>query len=66
MNSSSKISNVIIGITGASGAIYGYELINQLLKIDQIKKIAIIFSDNGAKVWNMSNAKYQRIKKLSL
>ena len=51
MNTNSKISNIIIGITGASGAIYGYELINQLLKIDQIKKIPVIFSDNGAKVW---------------
>ena len=51
MNSQEK-KRIIIGITGASGAIYGQAL---LKKIDQLKsqveEAAVIFSENGLKVW---------------
>lgn len=43
---------VIVAITGASGSIYAQKLIEQmLLYSDKFKEIALIFSDNGRKVW---------------
>jgi flavin prenyltransferase len=43
---------IIIGITGASGAIYGQALLGKLdvLK-DQVEEVVVIFSENGRKVW---------------
>ena len=52
---SNKISKVIVAVTGASGAIYGFELIKQLTKIDSINSISVIFSENGLKVWEYEN-----------
>ncbi len=49
---SDKISKVIVAVTGASGAVYGLELIRQLVGIECIKDIAVIFSENGSKVWD--------------
>lgn len=49
---SDKISKVIIAVTGASGAIYGLELIRQLNNLDCIRDIAIVFSESGSKVWD--------------
>lgn len=43
---------VIIGITGASGAIYGKLLLERLQGLgDQIKETGIIFSQNAGDVW---------------
>lgn len=43
---------IVVGVTGASGAIYAENLLAklQLLK-DQIEEIALIISDNGKAVW---------------
>lgn len=43
---------IIIAVTGASGSIYAKKIIETLLLHSQnIKEIALIFSDNGQKVW---------------
>lgn len=43
---------IIIGITGASGAMYGRALLQRLhLLKEQISEVAVIFSDNGREVW---------------
>lgn len=47
-----KISKVVVAVTGASGAVYGLELIKQLIALESIKEVAIIFSENGSKVWD--------------
>lgn len=53
MNIISKpISKVIVAITGASGALYGHELIRQLVALPEIEQIGLIFSQNGLEVWN--------------
>ncbi len=39
----------VIGITGASGSIYALRLIKRLL--DRGVEVAVIFTDNGRKVW---------------
>src|SRR5574344_1788292 len=49
---SDKISKVIVAVTGASGAVYGLELIRQLVALECMKEIAIIYSENGSKVWD--------------
>lgn len=44
--------NIIIGITGASGAIYAKTLLSNLALIEsQINKIAVVFSDNAKLVY---------------
>ena len=43
---------VIIGITGASGAIYGKLLLDKLMLLqEQISECGVIFSDNAKDVW---------------
>jgi flavin prenyltransferase len=43
---------IIIGITGASGAIYGKLLLEKLSSLqDQISECGVIFSDNSKEVW---------------
>jgi flavin prenyltransferase len=43
---------IIIGITGASGAIYAKALIDQLILYpSQVSEVGIIFSDTGKQVW---------------
>jgi flavin prenyltransferase len=51
--SSKNKKRIIVGITGASGVIYGKALIKKLedLKV-QTDKVAVIFSENGRKVWS--------------
>ncbi|HBG69726.1 MAG: hypothetical protein A2W93_15150 [Bacteroidetes bacterium GWF2_43_63] len=49
---SDKISKVIVAVTGASGALYGLELIRQLNNLHSIHDIAIVFSESGSKVWD--------------
>jgi flavin prenyltransferase len=48
-----KNSKIIVGITGASGALYGKLLLDSLAQIqDQFAEVAVIFSENGSSVWN--------------
>jgi flavin prenyltransferase len=43
---------IIIGITGASGALYGKMLLDKLASLqDQITECAVIFSENALDVW---------------
>ncbi|MCX6279535.1 MAG: UbiX family flavin prenyltransferase [Bacteroidetes bacterium] len=43
---------IIVGITGASGAIYGKLLLERLQEFhDQIESIGVIFSENAISVW---------------
>ncbi|MEI6435169.1 MAG: UbiX family flavin prenyltransferase [Bacteroidota bacterium] len=43
---------IIVGITGASGAIYGKLLLERFQKLqDQIESIGVIFSENAISVW---------------
>jgi flavin prenyltransferase len=43
---------LIIGITGASGTIYGQALMNKIAQLKgQWEEVAVIFSENGRKVW---------------
>lgn len=43
---------LIIGVTGASGAIYAKVLFDSLLQInDQLGEVAVLFSDNAINVW---------------
>lgn len=43
---------IIIGITGASGAIYAKVLLDKLIKIEQqIEKVGIVMSNNAKDVW---------------
>lgn len=45
-------SNIIVGVTGASGTIYAKTLLEQLEKLkSQIDKVSVVFSDNAKKVW---------------
>lgn len=52
---SDNSSKVIVAITGASGAVYGRELLRQLVATDNVNHIALIFSKNGNEVWNYEN-----------
>ena len=57
-------NKIVIGITGASGAIYAKQLIENLSKLEnQINDVAIIFSENGINVWNyeLENYKIEKI-----
>jgi len=43
---------IIIGITGASGAIYGKLLLEKLAQLkDQLEDTAVVFSENSKAVW---------------
>ncbi len=53
---SEPISKVVVAITGASGSMYGASLIKQLLAVESITQIAVVFSDNGKSVWDFENA----------
>lgn len=45
--------SIIVGVTGASGAIYGKLLLEKLGRLkDQIDNTAVIFSENARAVWN--------------
>jgi len=49
---------VVIGVTGASGAIYAKALFSQLKKIDhQLDEVAVIFSDTAKIVWKQEIGK---------
>ena len=50
---------VILGITGASGHVYARNMVDLLLKTEQVEELAIIFSENGKRVWD-----YEKTDKL--
>jgi len=45
---------IIVGITGASGSIYAYQLITKLLALPStiVSQIAIVYSETGRQVWD--------------
>lgn len=47
-----KNKQIIIAITGASGSVYAKQLINKLQSKKNKSDIALVFSDNGKKVWD--------------
>ena len=45
---------IVVGITGASGAIYAQVLINKLRSLEsQVAEIGLVMSDNAKQVWEM-------------
>ena len=55
---------LIVGVTGASGAIYAKVLFDSLLQIgDQIGEVAVLFSDNAKGVWKyeLENSDFEKI-----
>ena len=55
---------LIVGVTGASGAIYAKVLFDSLLKLsDQIEEVAVLFSENAKGVWNyeLGNSDFDKL-----
>jgi 4-hydroxy-3-polyprenylbenzoate decarboxylase len=51
-NLSDQKRKIILAITGASGSIYAYKLLEKLHNIQApVKEIAVIFSDTGREIW---------------
>jgi 4-hydroxy-3-polyprenylbenzoate decarboxylase len=58
-----KKKKIIVGITGASGAIYAKLLLDNLQKLsDQIEKVGVVMSDNAKEVWKfeLGNENYDQ------
>jgi 4-hydroxy-3-polyprenylbenzoate decarboxylase len=52
MNSENKKRKIVLAITGASGSIYAYKILERLHQIQApVKEIAVIFSDTGRLIW---------------
>jgi 4-hydroxy-3-polyprenylbenzoate decarboxylase len=52
MDLSNHKRKIILAITGASGSIYAYKLLNRLHEIQApIEEIAVVFSDTGKEIW---------------
>lgn len=50
---------LIVGVTGASGAIYAKVLFDSLLKAgEQLQEVAVLFSDNAKGVWKYELGNY--------
>lgn len=43
---------IIIAITGASGSVYAKQLLLRLVSFSNAPEIAVVFSENGRKVWH--------------
>ncbi len=59
----SKIK-LIVGVTGASGAIYAKVLFDSLMRCkDQVEEVAILFSDNAKEVWKyeLGNTDFEKL-----
>jgi 4-hydroxy-3-polyprenylbenzoate decarboxylase len=59
----SKIK-LIVGVTGASGAIYAKVLFDSLLQCkDQLQEVVVLFSDNAKGVWTyeLGNSDYEKL-----
>ena len=55
---------LIVGVTGASGAIYAKVLFDSLLQLsDQVSEVAVLFSDNAKGVWNyeLENSDFEKL-----
>lgn len=55
---------LIVGVTGASGAIYAKVLFDSLLKLgDQINDVAVLFSENAKGVWKyeLGNSDFEKL-----
>ncbi|MDO9257449.1 MAG: UbiX family flavin prenyltransferase [Bacteroidales bacterium] len=55
---------LIVGVTGASGAIYAKVLFDSLLQCkDQIEEVAVLFSDNAKGVWSyeLGNSDFEKL-----
>ena len=55
---------LIVGVTGASGAIYAKVLFDTLLQIsDQLGEVAVLFSDTAKGVWSyeLGNSDYEKL-----
>lgn len=55
---------VIVGVTGASGAIYAKVLFDKLVKLsDQIEEVGVVLSDNAGDVWEfeLCNTDYKNL-----
>ena len=54
---------IVIGITGASGAIYAKRLLEKLAVLESEGNIAVIFSDKAKQVWQheLGNEDFQKI-----
>lgn len=53
---------IVIGVTGASGAVYAQELLNKLVILsEQIGEVGIVFSNNAKTVWEyeLNNKNYE-------
>jgi len=54
---------IIIAITGASGAIYAYYLLQSLAKLHEyVAECCIVFSDNGQSVWEYELKKTHQLE----
>lgn len=55
---------LIVGVTGASGAIYAKVLFDSLLQYkDQVQEVAVLFSDNAKGVWRyeLGNSDFEKL-----
>ncbi len=55
---------IIVGVSGASGAIYAKVLFDSLLQQkDQLGEVAVLFSDNAKGVWKyeLGNSDYEKL-----
>ncbi len=55
---------LIVGVTGASGAIYAKVLFDTLLQLsDQLKEVAVLFSDTAKSVWTyeLGNSDFEKL-----
>lgn len=52
MNSESNKRNIILAITGASGSIYAFKILERLHHLQApVEEIAVIFSETGRMIW---------------
>jgi flavin prenyltransferase len=54
---------IVIGITGASGAIYAQRILQKLEKLEKPEDVAVIFSEKARQVWEyeLGNKDYSKI-----
>jgi 4-hydroxy-3-polyprenylbenzoate decarboxylase len=59
-----KKHKIVVGVTGASGAIYAKVLLEKLTLLqDQLLEVAVVFSDNARDVWEyeLGHKDYSRL-----
>ena len=51
-HSANKIRKIVLAITGASGSIYAYKLLEKLQQLDNPpEEVAVVFSETGREIW---------------